>query len=87
MNIQNFDFWIYKNQESAALQIAALNSLKTGLKEITKIGEVITLSEINDFLKVEGIKEVVVNSPVSNVEVLENEIGICNDISITITTI
>ncbi|MGD9623849.1 MAG: baseplate J/gp47 family protein [Arcobacter sp.] len=78
---------IYKNQESAALQIAALNSLKTGLKEITKIGEVITLSEINDFLKVEGIKEVVVNSPVSNVEVLENEIGICNDISITITTI
>lgn len=78
---------IYKNQEVAALQIAALDSLKTGLKRIRQIGEVITLSEINDFLKVEGIKEVVINSPLSNIEVLENEIGIYNDISITITTI
>lgn len=78
---------IYKNQEAGALQIAALNSLETGLKNIRKIGEIITLSEINDFLKVEGVKEVVINSPVSNIEVLENEIGICNDISIAITQI
>jgi phage-related baseplate assembly protein len=78
---------IYKNQEVSAIQTAALSSLEKGLKEIRKIGEVITLSEINDFLKVEGIKEVVINSPLSNIEVLENEIGIYNDISITITTI
>ncbi len=78
---------IYKNQEVSAIQIAALSSLNKGLKEIRKIGEVITLSEINDFLKVSGVKEVVITSPFSNIEPLENEIGICNEISITITTI
>ena len=78
---------IYKDQESAAIQIAALSSLEKGLKQIRKIGERVTLSEINDFLKVEGVKEVVITSPSSNIEVNTNQIGICNDISITIAFI
>lgn len=78
---------IYKDQESAAIEIAALSSLEKGLKQIRKIGERVTLSEINDFLKVEGVKEVVITSPSSNIEVNTNQIGICNAISITITFI
>jgi len=78
---------IYENQESGAIQIAAIKSLESGLKKIRKIGEIVTLSEINDFLKVEGVKEVVINSPLSNINVLENEIGICNAISITVAII
>lgn len=76
---------IQEYQEAAAIQIAAMESLQKGLEDIRKIGEMITLSEINDFLKVEGVKEVVISSPSANVIVEINEIGIYNDISITTT--
>lgn len=78
---------IYKEQEIAAIQIAATESLKKGLKDIRKIGEDITLSEINDFLKVEGVKEVVISSPLQNITILENQIGICDEISISTASI
>lgn len=83
----NAELKIYKNQESGLIQIAALSSLEKGLKQIRKIGEKITLSEINDFLKIEGVKEVVIPSPLANIEVNTNQIGICDDISISTTFI
>jgi len=55
--------YINENEETAAIQIAAQKALENGLKTIRKIGEKVTLSEINNFLKVEGVKEVVITSP------------------------
>lgn len=78
---------ISEGQESAAIQIAANKSLESGLKSIRKIGEPITLSEINDFLKVQGVKEVIINAPVANITPAINQIGICNAISITTATV
>jgi len=78
---------IQENQESAAIQIAAEKSLELGLKKLRSIGEMITLSEINDFLKVEGVKEVIINAPLANVVPAINEIGICNEIQITTSNI
>ena len=55
--------------------------------KLRKIGESITLSEINDFLRVGGVKEVVIVNPTQNIEVLSHEIGVCNDFNISTATI
>ena len=78
---------INENQEAAAIQIAAKANLEEGLKTLQQIGEMITLSEINDFLKVPGVKEVIINEPTSNVIPLSNQIGLCNAISITTSNV
>ena len=76
-----------KNQEYGLIQEQALANLQTNLKKLKKIGTSITLSEINDFLRVGGVKEVVILNPTSNIEVLSNEIGVCSEFNISTATI
>jgi phage-related baseplate assembly protein len=78
---------ILPNQETATVITNATKSLEAGLKSLKKIGVDITLSEINDFLKVDGVKEVVITRPVANVEIRENEIGVNSANTITHTII
>lgn len=78
---------INANQDALAVYANALANLDTGLKSLKKIGVSITLSEINDFLKVSGVKEVVITSPIVNVDILNHQIGNCNAKSITSTII
>ena len=76
-----------KNQEYGLIQTQALDNLQNNLMKLRKIGESITLSEINDFLRVGGVKEVVIVNPTQNIEVLSHEIGVCNDFNISTATI
>ena len=76
-----------KNQEYGLIQTQALENLQKNLMKLRKIGESITLSEINDFLRVGGVKEVVIVNPTQNIEVLSHEIGVCNDFNISTATI
>ncbi|PLY08404.1 MAG: baseplate assembly protein [Arcobacter sp.] len=62
----------------------AIASLKAGLKTLEKIKEDITLSEINDFLKVAGVKEVIISGPNENYVISYNQIGVQNELNITI---
>ena len=55
-----------------------MSSLDKGLKSIEKIGADVTLSELNDFLRVEGVKEVVFSSPTSRLNIARNQIAICS---------
>lgn len=80
---------VYLGQEIAQILINAKASLEKGLKELVKIGESITLSEINKFLKVDGVKEVIISHPTTNIIPQSNQIGV-NDVesnSITAATI
>lgn len=65
----------------------ATDNLMVGLDSLKKIGTSITLSEINDFLKVSGVKEVVIQNPTSNILIAKNEIGVCIEQNITFTYI
>jgi phage-related baseplate assembly protein len=76
---------ILPNQESGQILINAKKSLDDGLKELRKIGETITLSEINKFLKVDGVKEVIITEPPENIAVQNHQIGV-NSGTNTITT-
>mgnify|MGYP000350848479 CR=1 FL=1 len=78
---------ILPNNETAVVVNNAKNSLSNGLKALEKIGEDITLSEINQLLKVDGVKEVVISSPATNVAINHNEVGECNEQSITYTIV
>ena len=78
---------ILPNQETATVYSNAVTSLEAGLKSLKQIGTDITLSEINDFLKVNGVKEVVIISPTNNVVVADNEIGVNSGNTITYTII
>ena len=78
---------ILPNQETATVYSNAIASLESGLNSLKQIGTDITLSEINDFLKVDGVKEVVISEPTSNIEVSDNEIGVNSGNTITYTII
>lgn len=78
---------ILPNQESTTVYNNAIASLQTGLKSIQKIGVDITLSEINDFLKVDGVKEVIITAPTANIQIADNEIGVNGANTITYTII
>ena len=78
---------ILQNQETATVYSNAIESLTTGLAALKQIGTDITLSEINDFLKVDGVKEVVITSPAANVVVADSEIGVNSGNTITYTVI
>lgn len=78
---------ILPNQETATVYSNAVASLENGLKKLKQIGTDITLSEINDFLKVDGVKEVVINEPTNNIEIADNEIGVNSGNTITYTII
>ena len=78
---------ILPSQETASIYTAASESLTKGLKTLNQIGTDITLSEINDFLKVPGVKEVIINEPLKNILIKENEIGINNANAITYSII
>ena len=79
------DLKILPNQETATVYSKAIDSLSTGLETLKKIGVQITLSEVNDFLKVPGVKEVIITSPSSNVSVADNEIGVNDEPNNAIT--
>ena len=76
-----------KNQEYGLIQTQAVENLENNLRKLRKIGESITLSEINDFLRVGGVKEVVIVNPTQNIEVLSHEIGVCDEFNISTATI
>jgi len=78
---------ILPNQETATVYSNAIASLESGLNSLKQIGTDITLSEINEFLKVQGVKEVVITSPSSNVVIADNEIGVNSGNTITYTII
>ncbi|WP_108062707.1 baseplate assembly protein [Poseidonibacter lekithochrous] len=78
---------ILPNQETAKVYTNAVESLTAGLEKLKKIGVDITLSEINDFLKVPGVKEAVISSPGANVNISDNQIGVCSGTNITYTII
>jgi len=78
---------ILPNQETATVYSNAAASLTAGLKSLKQIGTDITLSEINQFLKVNGVKEVVVTAPVDNVLIADSEIGVNSVPTITYTII
>ena len=78
---------ILPNQENATVYNNALSSLEAGLKRLQKIGTDITLSEINDFLRVAGVKEVVISEPTSNIVTKNNEIGVNSANTITYSII
>lgn len=78
---------ILPNQETAKVYTKAVEALSAGLEKLKKIGVDITLSEINDFLRVDGVKEVVITSPAANVEIADSEIGVCSEKTITYTVI
>ena len=78
---------ILSNQETATVYANAVASLDDGLAKLKKIGVDITLSEINDFLKVDGVKEVVISLPTANVVIADSEIGVNSGNTITYTVI
>lgn len=78
---------VLPNQEVATVYTNALQSLNDGLESLKQIGSNITLSEINDFLKVTGVKEVIITTPSQNVVISDNEIGVSSAQSITYTII
>ena len=69
---------IFENSDTAQIYLNAMDSLEKGLKNIRKIGSDITLSELNDFLRVAGVKEVIFNSPKIRLNIDRDEIAICN---------
>lgn len=81
------DLKIYENQETAHIYTNAINSLNKGLQTLKKIGVKVTISEINDFLRVPGVKEVVISFPTGNINIQNNEIGVCIAKNITYTII
>lgn len=83
----NAELKILPNNETAIVVNNAKEALSNGLKSLEKIGESVTLSEINEFLKVDGVKEVVIASPSSNVEINHNEVGECNEQIVTYTVV
>jgi phage-related baseplate assembly protein len=78
---------ILPNQETATIYSNAVDSLTAGLKSLKQISTDITLSEINDFLKVDGVKEVVITAPTANVVIADSEIGVSGANTITYTVI
>ena len=78
---------ILPNQETATVYSNAMAALNVGIKSLKQIGTDITLSEINEFLKVSGVKEVVISTPTSNVVVPNDSIGVNSANSITYTII
>ena len=78
---------ILPHQETATIFSNALKNLTAKLEKLKRIGTKITLSEINNFLTVDGVKEVVITSPTSNVEIANNEIGVNGANTITYTII
>ncbi|ALV25047.1 phage baseplate assembly protein J, putative [Campylobacter iguaniorum] len=83
----NAELKIYPDQETSLIWQNAKQSLNLGLESIKKIGEDITLSEINNFLKVDGVKEVIITSPSSSVVIEDSQIGLANEINITYSII
>lgn len=89
--IVNFDvvaeLRVLPNQEVGKIKVNAAAALDAGLVELRKIGEDITLSEINKFLKVDGVKEVIIISPAANIDIQSNQIGVDNGTNTITTTI
>lgn len=76
---------LFPDQEVGQIILNAEESLKKGTEELRKIGEEITLSELNKFLKVDGVKEVIILQPTTNIKPSNSQIGVYSGNS-TITT-
>lgn len=68
---------IFENSDTAQIYMNAIESLDRGLESIKKIGADVTMSELNDFLRVAGVKEVIFHSPASRLNIGRDEIAIC----------
>jgi phage-related baseplate assembly protein len=73
----NATLYIYPNTNSIEIYNSALKSLEEGLKGLEKIDADITLSELNSFLRVQGVKEVIINSPSERIAVDIEHIAKC----------
>lgn len=71
--------FIYPNQDSAKIYTIALKNLDRGLEQLEKINADITLSELNSFLRVDGVKEVRFKEPLKSLIIDIESIGICNN--------
>jgi phage-related baseplate assembly protein len=69
---------VYPNQNSAQIYTEALESLDRGLATLEKINADITLSELNSFLRVAGVKEVKFKSPTERFTIDRESIAICD---------
>lgn len=67
--IINAKLYIYENTNISEVYLSSQANLQNGLNSLRKIGTDITLSEINDFLKVNGVKKVEILSPVENIDI------------------
>ncbi len=76
---------ILENQETLQIVSNALASLKVGLENLKQIGTNISTSEINYFLKVPGVKEVIITKPTQDIVLDNTQIGV-NDESNNIIT-
>ncbi|DAB40805.1 MAG TPA: baseplate assembly protein [Sulfurovum sp. UBA12169] len=76
---------ILPNLDTATVYANAVAAFNAGLESLKQIGTDITLSEINEFLKVDGVKEVVISSPAANIHIDDNKIGINDAAANTIT--
>jgi len=70
---------IYPNQDSARIYLNSLQSLEKGLSKLEKINADITISELNSFLRVAGVKEVIIKSPMKKIVIDRESIAICNE--------
>lgn len=68
---------IFEGQDSASIYSKSMASLMQGIENLQKIGADPTPSEINDFLRVKGVKEVVLHSPVERMDIPKDGIAIC----------
>ena len=73
---------IFPNRNLSEVYSKALENLNLGLKSLKKIGVDITKSEINDFLRVDGVKKVDIIEPFEII-VDRESIAIMNTINIT----
>jgi phage-related baseplate assembly protein len=82
----NFDvvgtLYVYPDRNLNETYAKALESLDEGLKSLQKINADITVSEINDFLRIDGVKKVHITSPL-DISVDRESIALVNTISIT----
>lgn len=69
---------IFEGQDSASIYNNAMSSLLKGVENLQKIGADITTSELNDFLRVKGVKEVILRSPSERIDVDQASIAICS---------
>ena len=73
--------YIFPNQNQNQIYLDAIEALNKGLKSLEKIGVDISESEVNDFLRVDGVKKVLVRNNL-NIVVDRESIAILKNIEV-----